>query len=98
MEYYCISDIGLVRSKNQDSYMVSFNKYDDCLALVADGIGGGKAGEVASGEAISYFKNIFEESGPFSTIDDIKAFLKLHIDKCNKEIFNIYKNIHKFII
>ena len=59
MEYSCITDIGLVREKNQDSYIAITNKYGDFLALVADGIGGGKAGEVASGELIKYFEEKF---------------------------------------
>ena len=42
MEYYCITDVGLIREKNQDSYIAVENDYGDFLFLVADGIGGGK--------------------------------------------------------
>ena len=40
MDYYCITDIGLLREKNQDSYLALYNEHGDFLALVADGIGG----------------------------------------------------------
>ena len=89
MIYGCISDIGLVREKNQDSYLVVENKYGDFLAIVADGIGGGKAGEVASGETIKYFNEIFKESGPFEAIDDAIEFLNYHIEKVNKTVYEL---------
>lgn len=89
MKYSCISDIGLIRDKNQDSYIAIENIYGDFLAIVADGIGGGKAGEVASGEVIKYFNKVFPECGPFDSLDNAIDFIKYHIDKINKEVFNL---------
>ena len=48
MEFFSLTDIGLVRKKNQDSYITVYNENHDLLVLVCDGIGGHKAGEVAS--------------------------------------------------
>lgn len=87
MEYSCITDIGLIREKNQDSFLAIENKYGDFLGIVADGIGGGKAGEVASSEVIKYFNSIFVESGPFSTAEDAKSFLEYHVNACNKQVY-----------
>lgn len=89
MEYYCITDIGLIREKNQDSYLAVTNQYGDFLALVADGIGGGKAGEVASGETIKYFEFVFKESGPFAALEDIISFLHFHISSVNRHIHDL---------
>lgn len=89
MKYSCISDIGLYREKNQDSYIVVENTYGDLLAIVADGIGGGKAGEVASGETIKYFDRNFKESGPFESLDEATDYISYHIDRCNREVFNL---------
>ena len=89
MEYYCITDIGLVREKNQDSYLAINNKYGDLLVLVADGIGGGKAGEVASGELIKYFDFYFKDSGPFASLDDAKRFIEHHIETANTIIYGL---------
>lgn len=89
MIYSCISDIGLIREKNQDSYLAVENKYGDFLAIVADGIGGGKAGEVASGETIKYFNEIFKESGPFDSLQQAIDFLNYHIENVNKVIYKL---------
>ena len=89
MNYYCISDIGLYRDKNQDSFLAIENNYGDFLAIVADGVGGGKAGEIASGELVKYFKSIFKESGPFNTLENAIDFINYHIDKANSKIFNM---------
>lgn len=51
MKYYSKSDIGRIRTKNQDSYM-NFDEGSFCLLIVADGMGGHKAGEVASKLAV----------------------------------------------
>ena len=96
MEYFCISDIGLIREKNQDSYLALENKYGDFLAIVADGIGGGKAGEVASSEVIKYFNEIFKESGPFSSSEDVKSFLEYHVNECNRKVFELSLSDKKY--
>ncbi len=51
------SDVGLKRSKNEDSFVV-----DDGLGLyvISDGMGGHAAGEVASAEAVATVKSFFE--------------------------------------
>ena len=89
MEYSCITDTGLVREKNQDSYIAISNRYGDFLALVADGIGGGRAGEVASGETIKYFDENFKESGPFDTIEDAINYMSYHIGRANKHVYEL---------
>lgn len=89
MEYSAITDVGLVRTKNQDSYITIENKYGDLLALVADGIGGGKAGEVASFETIKYFENAFKESGPFSDYKSVINYLSYHVNLANKHVHEL---------
>ena len=86
MEYSAITDVGLIRSKNEDAYLIIENKYGDLLALVADGIGGGKAGEVASSECINHFKDTFKDSGPFSDVESIINYLKYHTNLANKKV------------
>jgi len=96
MEYYCLSDIGLAREKNQDYYAVLKNSYGDLLAIVADGIGGGKAGEVASEEDVKYFDFIFKDCGPFSDIEDIISFLSLHISCANHHVFDLSRKYFEY--
>ena len=89
MEYSAISDIGLIREKNQDAYITMENKYGDLLALVADGIGGGKAGEVASSECIKYFEKAFKESGPFSDYKSVINYMNYHTNLANKHVHEL---------
>ena len=96
MEYYCITDIGLLREKNQDSYLAITNGYGDFLALVADGIGGGKAGEVASGETIKYFEFAFKDSGPFSAPEDVISYLNFHISSVNRHIHDLSRKYAEY--
>ncbi len=96
MEYFCITDTGLVREMNQDSYIAVSNAYGDFLVLVADGIGGGRAGEVASGETIKYFDDHFKESGPFEQIDDCVNYLQYHIGCANKHIYDLSRRFAEY--
>lgn len=96
MNYSCISDVGLLREKNQDSYVVTENKYGDVLVIVADGIGGGKAGEVASGEVVKYFNNCFKDSGPFDNLQNANDYISYHLDKCNKQVYYLSMSDEKY--
>lgn len=96
MKYASLTDVGLRREKNQDSYCCIKNKYDDFLAIVCDGIGGGKAGDVASGETVKYYINEFKKSGPFNSLDDAKKFINNSINKINDELFKLSNKYAEF--
>ena len=91
MQFACFSDIGLCREKNQDSYCAIENSFGDLLAIVADGIGGGKAGEVASGDVVEYCNEVFRNSGPFETAENVVSYIKFHLNKINEKIY--YKSL-----
>lgn len=63
---YGTTDVGLVRHVNEDAYYVADAGPDRKLALVADGLGGHNAGEVASALAVDEFRRQVE-SGHFAT-------------------------------
>ena len=97
MKYFCLSDIGLKREINQDSYCAIKNENGDLLALVCDGIGGGKAGDVASGEAVKYFINDFPKSNEFKTIDDVKNYINESLIKCNNDIYQLSTKYKEYL-
>ncbi|MFV0552201.1 MAG: Stp1/IreP family PP2C-type Ser/Thr phosphatase [Anaerorhabdus sp.] len=99
MRYYGVTDKGLVRKTNQDNYVIASNEVGDVFAIVCDGIGGGKAGDVASKIAIDYFSEVFSENKGFKDRQDVVIWIRYHISKANDLIFvkstttNVYKGM-----
>lgn len=79
-----VSDIGLKRALNED-YALYFESNDFNIYVVADGMGGHNAGEVASKMAaeriVDYVKN------NFSKVDE-EELITVAIKEVNREIFN----------
>lgn len=55
MEYWGLSDIGKVRAQNQDAYRIEELDRHTVLAVVCDGMGGARSGNIASRLAIDVF-------------------------------------------
>src|SRR5437764_8265515 len=62
------TDVGLVRDHNEDRYLA-----DERLFAVADGVGGHKAGEVASQTAVETLQREFTEPTTDALIDAVKT-------------------------
>jgi len=62
MNLYGLTDIGLVRKNNQDSYAIRIIDEDLAIAVVCDGMGGAQAGNVASAVAVEAFSAALEDS------------------------------------
>ena len=96
MKYACITDIGLIREKNQDSYLLSTNNFDDLLAIVCDGIGGGLAGEVASSEIVKYFNNSFKDTAKFETYEMMNEYLEKNIILANNHVRDLSRSYREY--
>ena len=55
MEYWGLSDTGKVRAQNQDAFRIEELDRHTILAVVCDGMGGAKSGNIASRLAIDVF-------------------------------------------
>ena len=62
MKLFGLTDIGLVRRENQDSYAIRELDNDLAIAVVCDGMGGARAGNVASAVAVEAFAAALESS------------------------------------
>ncbi len=86
---FAASDKGLVRSENEDSYVLHIP--DDArilqrkgiLAVVADGVGGGPAGKLASSMAVEIVKDLYYRL----TGEDNSASLRDSLQFANTEIY-----------
>jgi PPM family protein phosphatase len=78
------TDVGMVRKHNEDSGEV-FTKGEHFLAVIADGMGGHKAGDIASQEALKVIKAAwvqFEEN-----MGNFKDWIQNVLRDTNKHIF-----------
>jgi protein phosphatase len=74
---YAVTDIGKKRSQNEDSYFLG--KWSDnsaILAVVADGMGGNAAGQIASQIAVDTFKLLLDNPLPNTPIEQHELLLK----------------------
>lgn len=87
MVAYFLTDTGKVRTHNEDSVNILKNVNNEYLLAVADGMGGHKAGEVASGIAIDLLSKRFKEKDTLGTKADAINWIRETVDEINKSIF-----------
>ena len=87
MKSFYLTDVGKVRDHNEDSVIIIKNHKDDYLMAVADGMGGHRAGEVASSIAISYLSKQFMDNFYDLSKDDAIIWINDVVKDINKEIF-----------
>jgi len=92
MKVACLTDRGKVRQHNEDSCGFYQNKDGQTLAVVADGMGGHRAGDVASTMTTSILKEYWEQSESLHTPDSAENWLVDHIQKVNNRLFEHAKN------
>lgn len=87
MESFYLTDTGVVRDHNEDSVIILSNDEGSVLMAVADGMGGHRAGEVASSIAISSLSKRFSET--FFRMNKASAveWIKESVNEINSLIF-----------
>lgn len=90
MKYTVLSDIGKKRSVNEDRAAVFVRSDFVRLGVIADGMGGHNAGDIASEMAITKIGESFESAAlnQFSTEESIKEWFLQAVKKINSSIFD----------
>ncbi|MCY0869437.1 MAG: protein phosphatase 2C domain-containing protein, partial [Firmicutes bacterium] len=93
MRFAARSDVGLVRKQNQDAVAVRSDSDGLGLVVVADGMGGEAAGDVASGLALEAVTRVFfepeEATGAFER-------LKAAVQQANARIFEEARQVEPY--
>ncbi len=82
-----LTDTGHVRSHNEDSGGIFFNLDHQILAVVADGMGGHSAGDVASKLVTTTLHNEWEKTESLTSPEDTEKWLQDNIQLANKKVF-----------
>jgi len=89
VEFFSVTDTGRARSNNEDSVAVDEASQ---LAVLADGMGGYNAGEVASGMATSFIRSELgrwlQQASGNATDTDVRRAMDICVDNANRAIFN----------
>ena len=87
MRAYYITDTGKVRTHNEDSVMIVKNLSGEYLMVVADGMGGHKAGEVASSIVVNGLTDKFKVLDTIGEKQDAVNWIRAKAKELNEDIF-----------
>lgn len=89
LEFFSATDTGRARNNNEDSVAIH---EPSGLVVLADGMGGYNAGEVASGMVTSFIKTELgrwlEEAADTASDADVRRAMDICVDNANRAIFN----------
>ena len=88
MKTFYLTDSGKVRDHNEDSVTILKNANNEQLLIVADGMGGHRAGEVASSMVVTHMGEKFGELSTIGSKIDAINWLKDNICQINTEILD----------
>jgi PPM family protein phosphatase len=88
-EFCTRTDSGLARENNEDSVTVD---EPSGLGILADGMGGYNAGEIASGMATTFIKSELgrwlSQAGRHANAREVRRAMEICVDNANRSIFN----------
>ncbi len=90
LNFFGLSNKGKVRGNNEDYFHIPQDENDIKLFIVADGMGGENAGEVASCLAVSSIA--LHVLSNYNEVDDIPLLLRQAINNANKTVFQTAKS------
>ena len=91
MQTFYSTDVGKIREHNEDNVIILNNDKDEYLLAVADGMGGHKAGEVASAIVIDHLTQEFYNLDTLGDKENAIDFLRNIVVEMNNKIFDYTK-------
>ena len=91
MQTFYSTDVGKIREHNEDNVIILHNENNEYLLAVADGMGGHKAGEVASAIAINHLTEEFYTLDTLGNKESAIEFLRNIVIEMNNKIFDYTK-------
>lgn len=97
MKTYGATDVGMVRSNNQDAFKNIILDDNAVLSVVCDGMGGANAGNVASEMAAKIITDIVVNSyNPNLTSMSVENMLRTAISSANVEVFSKANSVSEY--
>ncbi len=97
MQIFFKTDVGLVRSCNQDSCRYGNFSDSSAWSVVCDGMGGANGGSVASSEAVDEISSVLCENFKFEMSDDeLRELMESAVQSANGKVFAMsceYENL-----
>lgn len=91
MQTFYLTDTGKIRDHNEDNVIILKNEKGEYLLAVADGMGGHKAGEVASAIVINHLTEEFYSLDTLGSKEAAIDFLRNIVTEMNQKIFEYTK-------
>lgn len=82
------SDIGRVRTVNEDSVWIGATRHGYTLGIIADGMGGHLAGDTASRLALETMRNCLDGLDPDLSEEELRDALAAAIAKANEVVYS----------
>ena len=97
MQYWALTDPGAVRTQNQDAYQVEKLDKNTLLCVVCDGMGGAKAGNVASTLAAEVFtKEVKQAWSSGLTGDRLEKMLQGAVQSANFAVYDQAQQVEDY--
>ena len=87
MKIHAKTDIGLVRSTNEDTFTFVLKDEKNYMAFVCDGMGGHLGGSYASSKTAEFLNEAYEKLDPANPVKNIGVWLFDTLQKANDFIF-----------
>ncbi|HHT66402.1 MAG TPA: Stp1/IreP family PP2C-type Ser/Thr phosphatase [Clostridiales bacterium] len=98
MEYAAYSHKGLQRKSNEDYFYIPGNGQDQlAMMIVADGMGGHKAGELASKLAVEHIAAYFDQNkSSLLHSEELVQAIQHSIEQANEQVFDLSRSEEQF--